>query len=270
MTATRIRLTYVTALAMLSLLLGGATALEARSDPADEADAVLYETVETMFLLDADGNVLSLQDAAKAVFRKGISALGGTAKANTPFCPPEVVVHFGVNSCTVVAFGFTLINVNMADPSFGTGTVQADLSVNLNFDNAIDSAETAVLTGRIDGAVFLQPFGTGGLPPSLGKNKKALGPAVPLIRLVNGTFSIQVGVDDKGTPIYHKVADFEATFRLPFAVDRNGRPDQPTRAQTAFYLDDAGGLIRVQRDEFALDFPMVRAEVKFVRPTPTP
>lgn len=59
-------------------------------------------------------------------------------------------------------------------------------------------------------------------------------------------------------------ANFDSTFRLPFKVSKTGVPEKPERGQNAYYLGDDGSLIGVHRqNEFALGFPLLRAEVFF-------
>jgi hypothetical protein len=57
-------------------------------------------------------------------------------------------------------------------------------------------------------------------------------------------------------------ANFDSTFRLPFKVGKTRVPEK--RGQNAYYLGDDGSLIGVHRqNEFALEFPLLRAEVFF-------
>ncbi len=105
--------------------------------------------------------------------------------------------------------------------------------------------------------------------PDLGKKKSLLGPALPLIYVINGKFfpdasptirTSEPSVLPSGTPS----ATFEATFRLPFKVGKNGVPAKTERGENAYYLGDDGSLIKADKqDEFAQGFPLLRAEVFF-------
>jgi hypothetical protein len=90
--------------------------------------------------------------------------------------------------------------------------------------------------------------------PDLNAKKSLLGPGLPLIR-VTGTFT----PGSLGLPS----SAFTAVFRLPFRVTSAGQRGKPVRGKQAFCLADDGSLIKVQPEEFAFGFPMLRAEVTF-------
>jgi hypothetical protein len=103
------------------------------------------------------------------------------------------------------------------------------------------------------------PFGPGGVTPDLNAKKATLGPSVPLILVQNGVFT-----PNPFFGVALKPSCFTGTFRLPFQVTSAGTPTKPVRGGQAFYLADDGSLIKVQPEEFAFEFPMLRAEVTFV------
>jgi hypothetical protein len=111
--------------------------------------------------------------------------------------------------------------------------------------------------------------------PKLGKKKALLGPALPLIYIVDGKFfpdSVPIvrTSPPSGLPSTGHTATFESTFRLPFNVVKQGRRTTmvvPKRGKPAYYLADNGGLIQVDRqDEFSQGFPLLRGEVFFTTP----
>jgi hypothetical protein len=60
------------------------------------------------------------------------------------------------------------------------------------------------------------------------------------------------------------VLPFKGTFRMPFAVDTQGRVVRRERKSAAFYLaDDLRTLILVRPTERSIGFPTVRLEVTF-------
>jgi len=189
----------------------------------------------------------------------------GSAEVGSPFCPAKAMPN-RVKSCTITAFGSDDI-----DLSTFTGHVWANIVAVANdpkIDNIVDAPEVSTFSGQIIGdiTIFLPDGGT--VQPDLGKNRSLLGPAVPLIYVNKGQFF----ADDQPTvresqpsmlPTGRPTARFDATFRLPFVVTKNGKRDKVERGKGAFYLGDDGSLIRVLHDEMALDFPLLRAEVFF-------
>lgn len=213
---------------------------------ASAQQAVLYELVENMDVIGGH--------------RVSHWAAQGTARGGSAFCPGVLLTQLGLpatTGCAITAFGMDDIRVDPGDPLFGTGRVEADLAVVLNLDNVLDPAEAVVMTGRIVGDLWVVPWGPFGVTPDLNARKATLGPSVPIIRLM-GTFTPNA-IFGHTLP----AARFTATFRLPFAVTSAGRPKTPVRDGQAFYLADGGQLVRVQKNEYALGDPALRAEVNF-------
>jgi len=253
---------HVGALAMLALAWLGVT-----PGAASAQQAVLYEIVENMdtMTLLTENRRLSYWTAQ------------GTADVGSPFCP-AAVAPAGVSSCTITAFGTDDIDLNVLTTESIVGTVWANVVAVANDDNPVDAPEVATFSGQITGnLVIIPPGGSAPVMPKLGKRKSLLGPALPLIYIVDGKFFPDalptVRVAPPGVvPSSGETATFEATFRLPFHVVRAGRSTvwtPPKRGKTAYYLGDDGSLIPVQRqDEYAKGFPLLRGEVFFTTPTP--
>ena len=191
-------------------------------------DAVLYEVTEKMYLIDAAGNVVGPE---QAVARRAQASLAGWARLGTPLCPLEQMTTAGVrpNTCSVTADG--LDNISLLT---GQGTVEGSFAVVVQDDNATDAPEFVVMNGVFNGNMDLsmRPLGTvvGNFIPS------ATGVAVP----------------------------FCGTFRLPFAVEWDGRRNNPRRGATAYYLaDDGRTVFPAVADEKSLRMPTVRLELKF-------
>ncbi len=160
--------------------------------------------------------------------------------------------------------------------ALGTGddTVWANVGAVVNSDNEVDAPEGVAFTGQITGKVTIFPSGGSLVVPDLSKNKQASGPGVPLIYVTNGKFF----PDPMGAPVIRtsppstlpssgETATFNSTFRLPFKVAKDGAPAKPERGKNAYYRADDGSLIKVDKqDEFALGFPLLRAEVFFTTP----
>lgn len=214
--------------------------------------ALLYEVTENL-----------TQDLTAMTPRLSHWAAQGTAVANSPFCPKELIsalrkmklVSGTPGSCTITAFGQDAIA-----PTF-TGTVAVpDFAVVINRDNVVDAPERVVMTGSITGNLVIVPFGPAGVTPDLNAKKATLGPSVPLILVQHGVFTPNPFFGVSLAP-----SCFTGTFRLPFQVTSAGTRVEPVRGGQAFYLGDDGSLIRVRPEEFAFGFPMLRAEVTFVK-----
>jgi hypothetical protein len=233
------------------ILLAGLTPWGA--PPASAApQAFLYEVVENL-----------TQDLTATTARLSHWAAQGTAVAGSPFCPKELIntlqkrklVSGSPTSCTITAFGQDEIDVTF------TGTVAVpDFAVVINTDNVVDAPERVVMTGSITGGLVIVPFGPAGVTPDLNAKKATLGPSVPLILVQLGVFT-----PNPFFGVSLKPSCFTGTFRLPFQVTSAGARIEPVRNGQAFYLGDDGSLIKVQSEEFAFGFPMLRAEVTFVR-----
>jgi hypothetical protein len=226
--------------------------LPAPAPAATAPQAFLYEAVENL-----------TQDLTATTPRLSHWAAQGSAVAGSPFCPNELIkklqkmklVSGTPTSCTITAFGHDEI-----DPTF-TGTVEVpDFAVVINSDNVVDAPEGVVMTGGITGDLVIVPFGPQGVTPDLNHKKAVLGPSVPLILVRHAVFTPNPFFGVSPGP-----SCFTGTFRLPFRVTSAGMRDKPVRDGQAFYLADDGSLIQVQPEEFAFGFPMLRAEVTFVR-----
>jgi hypothetical protein len=228
------------------ILLAGLTPFGAA--PVSAApQAFLYEVMENLTQDLTEGKRLSHWAAQ------------GTAEVGTPFCPKKMInelqkmkaVSGSPKSCTITAFGQDEIDV-----TFKGKVAVPDFAVVVNTDNVVDAPERVVMTGSITGDLAIVPFGPFGVTPDLNAKKATLGPSVPLILVQHGVFT-PTG-DSLGSSC------FTGTFRLPFQVTSAGARTEPVRGGQAFYLDDDGSLIKVQPEEFAFGFPMLRAEVTFV------
>ena len=130
-----------------------------------------------------------------------------------------------------------------------------------------------MFSGQITGdIVIVQPNGAPPVQPDLGKNKALLGPALPLIYIINGKFFPDASPTIRTSPPARLPsskprATFNSTFRLPFAVVKDGTRVIPERGKNAYYLGDNGSLIQVDmQNEFALGFALLRGEVSFTSP----
>jgi hypothetical protein len=221
---------------LVSVLLAGASRTAAAGP-----QAFLYEAVENL-----------TQVLTPTTDRISHWAAQGTAVGGSPLCPNGLLDRLKLKprptSCTITAFGTDTIFKDLSG-----GTLHADFAAVINSDNIADAPEGVVMTGSIDGTLDLSFFF--GVVPDLNAKKSLIGPSLPLIR-VTGTFKN----DD---PSLGGTASFTATFRLPFRVTSAGKPDRPVRGEHAFYLGDDGSLIKVQPQEFAFSFPMLRADVTF-------
>ncbi len=218
---------------LLALMVGPAPAL------ARQADAVLYEVTEDMYLLDVNGNPVA--DPSLAVARSAVAQLSGTARVGTPLCPWEVLqLTPGAKACTVNAMGADYLSL-----ATGTGTVSGTYAVVVQDTNRTDSPEFVVMTGTFGGDADLS---------------LALTNTAPLGFITNGIATIDLNGDRQGDVSFR----FAGTFRLPFALDAKGKPGKPVRHKNAFYLaDDFKSKLPVETNEKSLGFPTVRLEIRF-------
>jgi hypothetical protein len=191
------------------------------------ADAVLYEVTENMYLLDANGAVVSPD---KAVSRKADASLFGWARVGNPLCPFEfLVTNKKKDTCTVSADGMD--NLSLAT---GTGDVHGTFAVVVQDDNGTDSPEYVVMNGSFYGDMDL--------------SRRPLGK-------INGVFR------STGSS---QAIPFCGTFRLPFSVNREGDREAPSRGVKPYYLaDDGQTLIPIKPAELSLGMPTVRLELSF-------
>jgi hypothetical protein len=191
------------------------------------ADAVLYEVTEKMYLLDANGNVVSPE---LAVSRKADASLFGWARVGNPLCPSsQLATDLNLVACSVTADGIDNISL-----STGKGVVEGTFAVVLQDDNKVDAPEYVVMNGSFGGQMDLS------MRP-LGK--------------ITGTFTASGGAE----PV-----PFCGTFRLPFGLTWDGQRENPRRGYLAYYLhDDKTTLIPVLTTEKSIGMPTVRLELKF-------
>ena len=249
----------------LGLLMALSVAMMAGAPAASAQQAVLYEIVENL-------DTITLLTTNQRV---SYWTAQGTADVGSPFCPAGLVAR-RVRSCTITAFGSDTIDLNVLATEYIVGSVWANVVAVANDDNAVDAPEVATFSGQITGdIVIIPPGGTVPVVPHLGKKKILLGPALPLIYIINGKFFPDalptVRTEPPSVvPTSGQTATFESTFRLPFnVVKTRGQSTyvKPQRGATAYYLGDNGKLIKVDKqDEFAQGFPLLRGEVFFDTP----
>jgi hypothetical protein len=198
------------------------------SRPGANADAVLYEVSENMYLVDGDGNAVS--SPALAVYRKADAALQGWAKLGTPLCPSSfLITNPYAKTCSVTAKG--LDNISLAT---GKGTVSGTFAVVIQDDNPVDAPEYVAMNGVFSGDMDLS------MRP-LGK--------------IRGTFTAAGST----TPV-----PFCGTFRLPFRVNSSGTRGEWKSGFVPYYLSDDGRTPFVLSPrEFSLLSATVRLEVNF-------
>jgi len=210
---------------------GSATAAPRKNIVVDvpNAEAVLYEVTENMYLLDEGGNVVL---PANATRRQADASLYGWAKVGNLLCPAAILVtNPRAETCSVTADGID--NISLLT---GKGAVAGTYAVVVQDDNAVDAPEYVVMNGAFHGDMDLS------LRP-LGK--------------VVGTFTPAGSTQG---------VKFCGTFRLPFSVGKLGRREMPRRNVDAFYLaDDGKTLIPVQKAELSLGMATVRLELNFDR-----
>jgi hypothetical protein len=201
-----------------------------------ERDAIangtrLYEVTETVHFT-ADG---------LRITRDAVAVLMGVAPLGTPLCPLKALItNPDAQTCTVTGIGQDSVSVGGASVD-GTGPVSGTFAVVVNApgNSSVHVPDLPLLTGTFSGINDLSPAILHGIP--LGS--------------IRGTF--KVDGDAQEIP-------FTGTFRLPFAMDPQGRPKEPDdEGELTFYLGDNGWPILVQPFERVLGFPPVRLELKF-------
>jgi hypothetical protein len=207
--------------------------------PADakNADAVLYEVTEDMYLVarDASGEkyVRAVQEASH---RQAVAQLSGFAKIGTPLCPQWVQsIVPQATQCTVNAKGSDDLSL-----ATGTGIVGGSYSVVVQDNNAVDAPEFVIMTGTFAGDADLS---------------SSLSGQAPIGFITNGVATVD-GYEGSAFK-------FTGTFRLPFALDEAGRRRRPHRDDDAYYLGDEGSPVKVTNRERSLGLPTVRLEINF-------
>ena len=220
---------------LFALMWGPAPAL---AGELSNADAVLYEVTEDMYLTvrDANGSVVSyVSDAGKATNRQAVAQLAGYAKFGTPLCPEWVKTITKAIQCTINAKGAD--NLSLAT---GKGTLSGAYAVVVQGDNGVDAPEFVIITGTFTGDADLS---------------MAMSGQAPLGFITNGVATID-GYDGAAFK-------FTGTFRLPFALDENGQRRRARRESAAYYLSDQGKPMMLTDNERSLGVPTVRLEIGF-------
>jgi hypothetical protein len=218
---------------LFALVIGPAPAL------AKDADLVLYEVTEDMYLKDAAGNfVTSVVPGGR---RTAVAQLSGWAKIGTPLCPSWVkLVVPHAKKCAVNATGADDLSL-----ATGLGTLSGTFAVVVQGDNLVDAPEFVIMTGTFKGDADLS---------------LSLAGVAPLGYITNGVAAIDVTGDGQPDLTFN----FSGTFRLPFALDLTGRYQKWWRgAREAFYLGDNYKPIEVKDNERSLGMPTVRLEINF-------
>ena len=219
---------------LFTLVFGSAPALAAEVD----ADAVLYEVIEHMYLKDAAGNAVT--SVVPNGRRTAVAQLAGWAKIGTPLCPSWVVLVVpDAKRCALTATGADDLSLVT-----GTGTLSGTFAVVVQGDNMVDGPEFVIMTGTFKGDADLS---------------QSLAGVAPLGLITKGIAAIDANGDGQPDLTFN----FSGRFRLPFAVDEAGRHGKPRRGQDAFYLSDQGGPIKVRDNERSLGVPTVRLEITF-------
>ncbi len=202
---------------------------------ARERDALvngtrLYEVTETVHF-GAAGLTVTTRDA--------VAVLMGFAPVGTPLCPvAALITNPAAKACTVTGLGQDSVSL-----ATGTGDVWGTFAVVVNApgNSSVHVPDLPLMTGTFKGKNDLSPAVLHGVP--LGS--------------IRGAFTIDG--DPSGQPV-----PFTGTFRLPFALDGNGRAKEPDHEREGtFYLGDDGLLIPIRSHERTLGFPAVRLEVNF-------
>jgi hypothetical protein len=228
-----------TAMPLMFLALMAGPALAGGVTVSSGVGLVLYEVTEDMFLLNRDGQ--PVQSLAQAAHRSAVAQLSGYAKLGTPLCPWEVLMLTpGATSCTVNASGAD--HLSLAD---GKGTLGGTFAVVVQGDNKSDAREFVVMTGSFVGDADLSlPFAN----------------VAPIGFLTRGRGCIDgYPCDLEKAPLF----TFTGTFRLPFALDKKGKPKAPGKTQAYYLADDFSTFLWVEPNERSLGEPTVRIEIKF-------
>jgi hypothetical protein len=221
-------------------------ALSATSQAADRDDATgttgvtLYEVSERVSFDQVQGVVL----------RNATSPLQGFAALGTPLCPSKLLISAPhMRSCTVIATGTDSVStVTGMGPVSGT----FDVVVNAPGNSAVHVPDLPVISGTFSGTVDLS---------------LAVLHRIPL-GSITGSFTI-TQTADPGTGVLVPLAraivlPFAGTFRMPVALDAQGRFQRSDRDHAAFYLeDDLLTIVPVRAFERSTGFPDVRLEVSF-------
>ncbi|HEY7541904.1 MAG TPA: hypothetical protein VIF11_17300 [Methylomirabilota bacterium] len=203
-------------------------ALSATSQAADR-DAATGTTGVTLYEVSER---VSFDQVLGVVLRNATSPLQGFAALGTPLCPSKLLIS------TVTGMG----------PVSGT----FDVVVNAPGNSAVHVPDLPVISGTFSGTVHL----------SLAVLHRIL------LGSIAGSFTI-TQTADPGTGVLVPLAraivlPFAGTFRMPVALDAQGRFQRSDRDHAAFYLeDDLRTIVPVRTFERPTGFPDVRLEVSF-------
>src|SRR5438105_3282655 len=227
----------------LSLLMLAGVSRAANRDSLGATGVTLYEISERV-TFDPDSS------SPGVIRRNATSPLQGFAEVGTPLCPSALLISVPrMRSCTVIATGTDSVSTVS-----GTGPVSGtfDVVINAPGNSSVHVPDLPVISGTFSGDVDLS---------------LAVLHHVPLGSIM-GSFTITQLADPAtgmlGPLSQPVVLPFKGTFRMPFAIDTDGRPARRDRKSAAFYLaDDLRTLILVRPTERSIGFPTVRLEVSF-------
>ena len=232
---------------MVSMLLltdgGYAGDRDEQTDSLGGTGVTLYEISERV-TFDPDPS------SAGVIRRNATSPLQGFAEVGTPLCPADLLISLPrMKSCTVIATGKDTVST-----ATGLGPVSGtfDVVINAPGNSSVHVPDLPVISGTFSGDVDLS---------------LAVLHHVPLGSIM-GSFTITQLADPAtgmlGPLSQPVVLPFKGTFRMPFAIDTDGRPARRDRKSAAFYLaDDLRTLILVRPTVRSIGFPTVRLEVSF-------
>ena len=239
------RARVVASLALCSLMVTTASYGRDQNDSLGGTGITLYEISERV-TFDPDPS------APGVVRRNASSLLQGFAELGTPLCPSQLLISVPrIESCTIIATGTDSVStITGLGPVSGT----FDVVINAPGNSAVHVPDLPVISGTFSGDVDLS---------------LAVLHHVPL-GSITGTFTITQMADPSNgqlfplpTPV---ILPFDGTFRMPFAIDAQGKSVKSNRKSVAFYLaDDLRTRIPVQQTERSVGFPTVRLEVNFGR-----
>jgi hypothetical protein len=236
------RARMVASLALCSLMATTASYGD-QDDSLGGTEVTLYEISERV-TFDPDPR------APGVIRRNATSPLQGFAELGTPLCPSHLLISVPrIESCTIIATGTDSVStVTGLGPVSGT----FDVVINAPGNNAVHVPDLPVISGTF----------TGGVDLSL-----AVLHHVPL-GSIRGTFTITQMADPFSGQLFPLpapvVLPFAGTFRMPFAINAQGKWVKSNRKGAAFYLaDDMRTRIPVQQTERSVSFPTVRLEVTF-------
>jgi len=239
------RARVVASLALCSLMVTTASYGRDQNDSLGGTGITLYEISERV-TFDPDPS------APGVVRRNASSLLQGFAELGTPLCPSQLLISVPrIESCTIIATGTDSVStITGLGPVSGT----FDVVINAPGNSAVHVPDLPVISGTFSGDVDLS---------------LAVLHHVPL-GSITGTFTITQMADPSNgqlfplpTPV---ILPFDGTFRMPFAIDAQGKSVKSNRKSLAFYLaDDMRTRIPVQQTERSVGFPTVRLEVNFGR-----